>query len=87
MHRGLLGTGRRPVDAGVVGPAVVDVDPVAAVARDDPSLILTGLEESMLSHRIVWAAEHARRTGATVTLDDGRRDDVPAVAALPEPVS
>lgn len=60
---------------------------LTAVARDDPSLILTGLEESMLSHRIVWAAEHARRTGATVTLDEGRRDDVPAVAALPEPVS
>ena len=47
-----------------------------AVADDDPSAVLTGLDETLTSHRIVWAAERSRRSGETVTLDGpprGRR--------------
>ena len=40
-----------------------------AVADDDPSAVLTGLDETLTSHRIVWAAERSRRSGETVTLD------------------
>lgn len=41
---------------------------VAAVAKNDPSLILSGPEESLESHRIVFAAERARRQGTVVAL-------------------
>ena len=34
---------------------------VKAVATDDPSLLLTGPTESLRSHRLVFAAERARR--------------------------
>ncbi|GLZ46699.1 oxidoreductase [Actinomycetospora sp. NBRC 106375] len=39
-----------------------------AVAHDDPAANLTGLDETMTSHRIVWAAERARRSGETERL-------------------
>lgn len=42
---------------------------LTAVSRGDPSPVLTGLEASMLSHRVVWAAERARHTGETVVVD------------------
>jgi hypothetical protein len=31
-------------------------------------LVLSGIQESVDSHRVVFAAEHARRTGTVVTL-------------------
>ncbi|MFD7232892.1 Gfo/Idh/MocA family protein [Streptomyces sp. NPDC059881] len=39
---------------------------VAAVAAQDPSLILSGPRESLLSHLSVLTAEHARHTGTVV---------------------
>ncbi|GAA4911640.1 oxidoreductase family protein [Actinomycetospora succinea] len=39
-----------------------------AVADDEPAGNLTGLEEALTSHRIVWAAEKARRSGETVRM-------------------
>ncbi|MEJ2863471.1 Gfo/Idh/MocA family protein [Actinomycetospora flava] len=43
------------------------------VADDDPSGNLTGVEEALTSHRIVWAAERARLSGETerMTWDAG----------------
>ncbi|MDP9867929.1 MULTISPECIES: Gfo/Idh/MocA family protein [Streptosporangium] len=41
---------------------------VAAVAHGDPSLVLTSGNESLATHRVVWAAERARHTGAVVPL-------------------
>ena len=41
---------------------------LTAVARDDPSMIKTGPVESLNSHRVVWAAERARREGIVVDL-------------------
>jgi predicted dehydrogenase len=41
---------------------------LAAVAGGDPSLIASGPRESLASHRVVWAAERARREGTVVTL-------------------
>ena len=43
---------------------------VKAVATDDPSLLLTGPTESLRSHRLVFAAERARREGRTIQPDD-----------------
>jgi predicted dehydrogenase len=43
---------------------------VTAVATGDTSHIRSGPRESLDSHRAVWAAEHARRDHATVTLSD-----------------
>ena len=42
---------------------------VQAVATGNGSLILSGPDDSLDSHRVVWAAEHSRRTGTTVSLD------------------
>ncbi len=39
---------------------------VAAIAHDDPSLILSGPEESLETHLMVFAAEKARREGRVV---------------------
>ena len=39
---------------------------VAAVAAQDPSLVLSGPRESLLSHLSVLGAEHARHTGTVV---------------------
>jgi predicted dehydrogenase len=41
---------------------------LSAVAQGDPSMIKTGPAESMDSHRVVWAAERARREGIVVDL-------------------
>jgi predicted dehydrogenase len=41
---------------------------VRAVATGDPSPILSGPTESVDSHRAVWAAERARRTGRVIQL-------------------
>lgn len=43
---------------------------LSAVADGDPSMIKTGPAESLNSHRLVWAAERARRDGAVVDLSD-----------------
>lgn len=43
-------------------------DFLTAVARRDRSLLRTGPQESLDSHRVVWAAERARRDGTVVTL-------------------
>lgn len=41
---------------------------VASLAQADPTLIKTGPIESLNSHRVVWAAERARREGIVVDL-------------------
>ncbi|TCO53189.1 Gfo/Idh/MocA family protein [Actinocrispum wychmicini] len=41
---------------------------LTAVATGDTSHIRSGPQESLDSHRAVWAAEHARRTNTTVTM-------------------
>jgi predicted dehydrogenase len=46
---------------------------IAAVGEADPSLIKTGPSDSMTSHRIVWAAERARREGIVVGLNSADR--------------
>ena len=43
---------------------------VQAVAKGDASLLLTGPTESLRSHRLVFAAERARRLGRTIVPDD-----------------
>lgn len=43
---------------------------VNAVATNDPSLLLTGPTESLRSHRLVFAAERARRQKQTIFPDD-----------------
>lgn len=40
-----------------------------ALTTGEPSHILTSPRDSLASHRVVWAAERARHTGAVVTLD------------------
>lgn len=44
---------------------------VAAVANRDPSRILTGPDESLESHLMVFAAEAARRTDTVATVEQG----------------
>jgi predicted dehydrogenase len=44
---------------------------LTAVAQDDPTAIKTGPLESLNSHRVVWAAERARREGIVVELVSG----------------
>ncbi|MFD1939758.1 MULTISPECIES: Gfo/Idh/MocA family protein [Nonomuraea] len=41
---------------------------VAAIAHGDPSLVLTSGQESLATHRVVWAAERARHAGTVVPL-------------------
>ncbi|WP_246842869.1 Gfo/Idh/MocA family protein [Allokutzneria sp. NRRL B-24872] len=41
---------------------------IEAVRTGDPNLILTNGRDSLRSHRLVWAAEDARRTGTVVNL-------------------
>jgi len=41
---------------------------LAAVATADPTLLASDAATSLASHRVVWAAEHARTTGTVVTL-------------------
>ncbi|MEU5085202.1 hypothetical protein [Streptomyces sp. NPDC021356] len=43
---------------------------LTAVATGDASLLLSDAEESLATHRVVWAAEHARTTGTVVDLAD-----------------
>jgi predicted dehydrogenase len=43
---------------------------VAAVARQDPSLILSGPDETLETHLMVFAAEEARHAGTVVTLEE-----------------
>jgi predicted dehydrogenase len=49
-------------DAGLVAAFL------AAVSGGDPSLVKTGPQESLASHRVVWAAERARRERIVVEL-------------------
>jgi predicted dehydrogenase len=41
---------------------------LASITEADPSLIKSGPADSLASHRVVWAAERARREGVVVTL-------------------
>ena len=43
---------------------------VEALATGDPSRLLSDARTSLESHRLVWAAERARRTGTVVTLTE-----------------
>ncbi|GAA3533101.1 Gfo/Idh/MocA family oxidoreductase [Nonomuraea rosea] len=68
----------RADDAGAGGPSAADghgggdeglTDAfLAAVASGDPSLLRSDAAESLMTHRVVWAAERARLTGSVVTL-------------------
>ncbi|HEY0543547.1 MAG TPA: Gfo/Idh/MocA family oxidoreductase [Actinoallomurus sp.] len=58
-------------DHGDADQALVDAF-VAAVAAGDPARLLTDARASLESHRLVWAAERARRTGTVVTLTEPR---------------
>ena len=42
---------------------------LAAVASGDPTLLRSEAAESLMTHRVVWAAERARLTGTVVSLD------------------
>ncbi|WP_255283750.1 Gfo/Idh/MocA family oxidoreductase [Saccharomonospora azurea] len=44
---------------------------VEAVATGEVGHILSSGRESLATHRLVWAAEHARRSGTVVSVDDG----------------
>ncbi|WP_328604323.1 Gfo/Idh/MocA family oxidoreductase [Amycolatopsis sp. NBC_00345] len=52
---------------------------LTAVATGDTGHIRSGPRESLDSHRVVWAAEHARRTQTTVRFED--RPSTPEAAA------
>jgi len=41
---------------------------LTSITEEDPSVIKTGPADSLTSHRIVWAAERARRDGVVVSL-------------------
>jgi len=43
---------------------------LAAVQRGDPSLVTTGIPESLKTHTIVFAAERSRRLGRAVELSE-----------------
>ena len=45
---------------------------LTAVGTGDRSVMTSGPEETLRSHRVVWAAERARKTGAVVALDPDR---------------
>jgi len=45
---------------------------VDALRSEDPSALASGARESLASHRVVFAAERARRTGTIVRLDHER---------------
>ena len=48
------------------GDAAITDAFLAAVAEGDPSLLPSDAASSLLSHRVVWAAERARTTGTVV---------------------
>ena len=50
------------------GDAAITGAFLAAVAGGDPSLLPSDAASSLLSHRVVWAAERARTTGTVVDL-------------------
>ena len=41
---------------------------LAAVAAGDPTLFSSDAAQSLMTHRVVWAAERARLSGSVVTL-------------------
>jgi predicted dehydrogenase len=45
---------------------------VEAIRANDPSKVLTGTDESLRTHAVVFAAEAARRSGQVVTVTDGK---------------
>jgi predicted dehydrogenase len=59
---GHAGGGHDGGDAGLVAAFL------AAVAAADPALLSSDMATSLASHRVVWAAERSRATGAVVTL-------------------
>jgi predicted dehydrogenase len=48
---------------------------VKAVAEDDPNWILSGIDETLESHLMVFAAERARREGRVVAMDQNFQGD------------
>lgn len=62
------GQDRDPVSAHDDGDQALVTAFLTAVANGDPTPILSGPGESVDSHRVVWAAEHARHSGTVVTL-------------------
>ncbi|MCX4787443.1 Gfo/Idh/MocA family oxidoreductase [Streptomyces sp. NBC_01221] len=53
---------------------------VAAVASGDRELVSSGPAETLQSHLVVWAAEHARHTGTVVRMDDAVTPSAAVVA-------
>ncbi|GAA4445545.1 Gfo/Idh/MocA family protein [Phytohabitans houttuyneae] len=71
-ERRTIDTGEAPSGTGGDGHhggdlAITDAF-IAAVAEGDPSLLPSDAASSLLSHRVVWAAERARTTGTIVDL-------------------
>jgi predicted dehydrogenase len=48
---------------------------VQAIAEEDPSWILSGIDETLESHLMVFTAERARREGRMIALDGGSQGD------------
>jgi predicted dehydrogenase len=65
---------RDPLGSGHGGADQALVDAfVTALTRNDPSHLLSDARTSLASHRLVWAAERARRTGTVVAVADPNR--------------
>ncbi|CAM3599542.1 hypothetical protein [Deinococcus frigens] len=56
---------------------------LAAVGQNDPGLILSGPQETLESHLMVFAAERARQTGQVVDVNAAEPRDGPRSAASP----
>jgi predicted dehydrogenase len=67
-----------PADGGQTAEGHADGDRalteafLAAVAAGDPALLESDPEQSLASHRVVWAAERARTTGTVIELPAGQ---------------
>jgi predicted dehydrogenase len=78
---GLMASGHGGGDEGVMKAFL------AAVAANDPSLLLSGPEEALESHLMVFAAEEARRKGAVVSVHSADGAIARAEAATGRPPS
>jgi predicted dehydrogenase len=54
-----------------------------ALGQGRPELLVTGVQDSLASHRIVFAAEQARRTGQVVTLSESADEHIRTAQWMP----